>query len=435
MKMLDNLPLKFKVKWILVWLKTTLFAIILITLSLGIGALFGAEISAAALMPYIFVPFLNLFVVLMGFLGGKHIFSVTEPALLASGFISGLIACLDYAGWEALAAAYIVFLMALPAFVVGIVIQVIAYMRREKTPLGAQTQKKLWQSYLIVLLVTMAITPFTLDFDQKPAYDDAVPEDYNAIPLDDTLKSAIYKTGTADYDFTVTVTVDEVTWTSSDYDENYEPINVTSQSRKMNDGELHDLEKFVFEKTDFLYEADDLSTESDIMDADGATITLEFENATISKGGYYPYDNLSFKKLSDYIRAMCTEPENRNPSYAEKIDALSHPDEKSILYILQGTVSGIKGIEKDALEIIPTYDEWSFDSDKQIYSTHVEFESSYENGAGFVDGTLTYDLKTHALKFKRSLKSMLPGQSQDREGFEDMTQNLVDALNAVEVLD
>ena len=63
----------------------------------GIGALFGAEISAAALMPYIFVPFLNLFVVLMGFLGGKHIFSVTEPALLASGFISGLIACLDYA--------------------------------------------------------------------------------------------------------------------------------------------------------------------------------------------------------------------------------------------------------------------------------------------------------------------------------------------------
>ena len=57
--------------------------------------------------------------------------------------------------------------MALPAFLVGIVIQVIAYMRREKTPLGAQTEKKLWQSYLIVLLVTMAITPFTLDFDQK----------------------------------------------------------------------------------------------------------------------------------------------------------------------------------------------------------------------------------------------------------------------------
>ena len=231
------------------------------------------------------------------------------------------------------------------------------------------------------------------------------------------------------------MTADEVTWTSSDYDENYEPINVTSQSRKMNDGELHNLEKFVFEKTDFLYEADDLSTESDIMDADGASITLEFENATISKGGYYPYDNLSFKKLSDYIRSMCTEPEKRNPSYAEKIDALSHPDEKSILYILQGTVSGIEGIEKDALEIIPTYDEWSFDSDKQIYSTHVEFESSYENGAGFVDGTLTYDLKTHALKFKRSLKSMLPGQSQDREDFEDMTKNLVDALNAVEVLD
>ncbi len=439
MKLLDNLPPKFKVKWILVWLKSSALVLIAISLSLGVGALAGAQVSASVLPTYLLAVTLNIFVVLLGFLGASQAFLITEMALIASSFIAGLFSCIDYAGWEALVSIYIVILMTLPAGIVGLVTELIKFLRRNQEGFSEKTQTRIWRFYALLLGGLMIAAPFSLDFEHTAYESIPQPEveiEENQDTSEETLERLIFQGGTAEYGFFITVTQDEVVSETFDRVPDYEAdsgdgekkTNVIINNRSLSKGEFETLQDYMKNETDFLSAKEDLSTSQSILDAESATITLEYKDHTIRKGGYYPYDTLSFKKLSDYVRRMQYDPDKQAPHYASQIDALTHPDEKAVLYILQGLVSELESVEKTALSITPMYDSWSYDAQKNRYTVHIELESEYESGTGFAQGKLQYALDDHTLKFKKDLFSITLENA-------DLSKRLLNHLLELDVLD
>lgn len=437
MKLLDNLPPKFKAKWILVWLKSSALLIIVITLSLGIGALAGAEISATIIPAYFLAITLNIFVVAIGFLGAPQAFLITEMALIASSFIAGLFSCIDYAGWEALIAIYIIILITLPAGIVGLGIQLALFLRRNHEGLSEKTQMRLWRFYALLLAGAMIAAPFSLNFKHtayEPIPEPEVEIEKTPDTSEETLERLIFQGGTAEYGFIITVTPDKVLSETfdrvpdyeADSDDDEKKTNIITYNRALSEGDFEALQDYMENETDFLSAKDDLSTTQSILDAESATITLVYTDHTIRKGGYYPYDTLSFKKLSDYVSGMQHAPEEA-PLYTNQIDALTHPDEEAILYILQGVISELESLEKTALSIVPTYDNWSFDSNKKIYTLHVEFEANYESGTGFAQGKLLYGTDDHSLTFKKDLFSTTSSSPE-------LTKRLLDRLSELTTL-
>lgn len=84
---------------------------------------------------------------------------------------------------------------------------------------------------------------------------------------------------------------------------------------------------------------DNLSTDEKIMDAEGAKIKLEFISGSFEKGGYYPYDNLSFKQVSDYIKEMMSKAVGEDESAYVQLEAVEHSDEDAIVIKLQEVIS------------------------------------------------------------------------------------------------
>ncbi len=162
---LKILPEKYNLKWLLVWLISSVIHLIAMTLSLLVGASFGAVVGGAVIVPYITIMILNALICIIGFFGPKYWFAINEMGLFATGIISILIALVDVAGWEALVVVYIQFFIFIIIGALGIIVQVLVYLKRNN-PISPFTTRILWLVYCFLLVAATIITLFSLDFEQ-----------------------------------------------------------------------------------------------------------------------------------------------------------------------------------------------------------------------------------------------------------------------------
>lgn len=419
MGIMEKIPERFSMKWLLIWLVTSLASLVVMTVTLGIAVLMGAEVGGAVIVTYMTVLFLNIIVCLIGFFGGRYWFAISEMGLLAAGSVGTSVALVDYAGWEALVVVYALIFIGLVTGLLGLLVQIISRVRRDKEPLSPITAKVLWIIYVLSLLTLMLSALFGMDYGEKVRG--------NEEGLEGQLTSAVYSGGTAEYGFEITVTEDKVTSERYDIETTSgerQKVNVQTTARTLKADEMYELEQYILQETDFLNEEDDLSTEDSITDAEGAMIRLDFGVMYFEKGGYYPYDNLSFKRISDYISLMSTGETAQEMTPYEKLIALDHPDEKAIQQILMDTVTQLETIEKDALYIVPTYGAWTFDNDTMVYAIEVELEADYGKKTAFIYGELSYDLENDTFSFHKKSSGEFTGNLLKNIGLSNAAKRL-----------
>jgi len=426
---LKKLPQKYNLKWLLVWLISSVIHLIAMTLSLLVGSSFGAVVGGAVIVPYFTIMILNALICIIGFFGPKYWFVINELGLFASGIISILIALVDIAGWEALVVVYIQFFIFIIIGALGIIVQVVAYLKRNN-PISSFTSRILWIVYGIILISATIITLFSLDFEQRVRPDEmeyGQPPITNGHPLDGQLKNIKYSGGTGEYGFIITIDSTSIISESYDFDpttSDRKKINIATSTREIEPEEMHQLELFILYESNILYEEDDLSTNTSILDAEGAQLVIDFGDTVFKKGGYYPYDNLAFTKVSNYIKNMVSVKSSKEPSNYEKLLAMQHPDEKALLPILHSTIDQIQEQEVNALSVTPTYDNWSFNDSTAVYSIDVEIEARYESGVALVSGKLIYDLNNNVLNFNKNIFEGLTATSSKKKDLITALENL-----------
>lgn len=259
MRIVERLPEKFSVKWLLVWVLTTLASVVIMLITLGISTLMGATVGGAMIVTVATVLFWNVFVGLIGFLGAKHWYAIAEMGLFAGSAMGTATAMVDTGGWEALVVIYVLIFVGFITGLIGLIVQSVVWVmkKREKNPISAKVASYLWWGYIASLIMIVIFLMTSLD-----------------------LSGSV--NGERDWG---------LGWT---------------YFRTLGADEIYNLE----------------------------CISGSFE-----KGGYYPYDNLSFKQVSDYIKEMMSKAVGEDESAYVQLEAVEHSDEDAIVIKLQEVIS------------------------------------------------------------------------------------------------
>lgn len=165
MRIVERLPEKFSVKWLLVWVLTTLASVVIMLITLGISTLMGATVGGAMIVTVATVLFWNVFVGLIGFLGAKHWYAIAEMGLFAGSAMGTATAMVDTGGWEALVVIYVLIFVGFITGLIGLIVQSVVWVmkKREKNPIPAKVASYLWWGYIASLIMIVIFLMTSLD--------------------------------------------------------------------------------------------------------------------------------------------------------------------------------------------------------------------------------------------------------------------------------